>query len=118
MVNDREIATWRALCGHRLKAMRDFRGFTQDQMAAKARLRFGRSNYSRWENGHREMPTDAAFRLCLALRMTPNYLLLGEVDDRMVQETDAKFCSDLLRRKHELGLIDMRSAPPPECQPP
>ena len=76
-------------------------------MEAKTELRFGRSRYNRWENGHLEMPSDALYRICLALRLQPNYLVFGEVDDRMVRETDPEFCERLLRQKHELGLIDM-----------
>ena len=53
------------------------------------------------------MPSDALYRICLALRLQPNYLVFGEVDDRMVRETDPEFCERLLRQKHELGLIDM-----------
>ena len=118
MTVDRQLMLWRALRGQRLRAMRDFRGYTQQQMAEACRMQFSRTDYNRWENGRRPMNDEIAYRLCQALVMTPNFLLFGEIDDRFEAETTREFCDLLVRARHELGLADLRSAPHPKCQPP
>jgi len=118
MAIDRQLAIWRTLRGQRLKVMREFRGFTQAQMGERTRLRFGRTDYNKWENGHRPMNDEVAYRLCQALVMTPNFLFFGEIDDRFEAETSREFCARLLRARHELGLADLRSAPHRGSRPP
>ena len=115
-ITDRQLEIWWALRGQRLRAIREYRGYNQTQMADLIELRYGRTDYTKWETGAKRMDTDVAYRLCIVLGMTANYLLAGEVDDQMVRLTDPKFCAGLLRRP-ELGLSDLRSARRPGYPP-
>lgn len=108
-ITDRQLTIWRVIRGQRLKAVRDHRGYKQGEMAALIGLRYGRTDYNKWEAGSKPMNADVAYRLSVVLAMTANFLLAGEVDDRMVELTDPAFCADLLERRQELGLVDLRS---------
>ena len=76
---DLEPMTAKAV-GHRLLLTRMALGWTQDQMAGACGLG-GRSAWANYEKGYRVISRKAAYRLCLAIGVSTDWIYRGRLND-------------------------------------
>jgi transcriptional regulator with XRE-family HTH domain len=77
VADDKAPGRRRVLRGERLRAAREARGLTQDELAV--RLGFGQSQMNKYENGKSDPTPEVLVRLATALEVSVDWLL-GLVD--------------------------------------
>jgi transcriptional regulator with XRE-family HTH domain len=103
---------WQLQCAARLRRVREFRGLTQREMGDAIATRFERASYTRFETGTRRMTAETVARLCLALDVTAEFLLLGRIESYLEEMTSVEFCDQLARDAADLGTSDWRARSP------
>ena len=81
--------------GHAVAICRAARGWTQDELARRARL--GPSMLSLVEAGHRQLSLDSVERVAAALDIAPSFTLLLASDEQAVAEAPPQMCAAILR---------------------
>ena len=88
--------------GDRIRAARDGRGYTQDDLATKARMSKG--FLSDVENNKRNVSAEYALRIADALGVSLDYLMRGEQGKEENAREPVKIPPELSQAAQELGL--------------
>jgi transcriptional regulator with XRE-family HTH domain len=85
--------------GERLRAIREAAGLKPSEIAEM--LEVERTYWTRWEKGHRPIPTDMAWRLTRMFEVDLDYILAGET--RSLSAKVQRALSATSRRPDEIG---------------
>src|SRR5580704_2247968 len=87
--------------GDRIRAIRDARGLTQDQLAEDANI--SKSFFSEVENNHRNISSENLLRIANVLGASIDYLMRGETKEQIRREP-VVIPPELSQAAEELGL--------------